>query len=102
MVMTWIRGLAGATEAGGSRQQPLGGGETLKGGEGEGKVLSHSGEVEKNQVMSQDEEAESGEEEGMGTQWTDGLSEAPGLPKGGLPSSASLAWGEELEVQRNL
>lgn len=40
----------------------------------------------------------------MGSQRADGagLFEAPGAPTGGLPSSASLAWGVEQGRQRNL
>lgn len=83
-----------ASEAGGSPRRPLGGDETLMGGEEEGKAQSHWGEVGSSQV-SRGEQAGRGEvvEEGMGTQRADGAGQSavPGVPTGGLPSSASLA-----------
>lgn len=95
-----------ASEAGGSPLQPLGGEGTLTGGKEEGRAQSHWGEVGNSQEMSQGEEAGREEvvEEGMEIQKADsaGLFAAPGVPMGGLPSSASLVLGVEQEVQRNL
>lgn len=98
MTSTWRRlpkdGVA-ASEAGGSPQRPLGDDGTLMDGEEEGKAQSHWGEVGSSQVMSRGEKAGRGEvgEEGMGTQRADGagLFAGPGVPMGGLPSSASPA-----------
>lgn len=95
-----------ASEAGGLPRQPLGGDGTLMDGEEEGKAQSHLGEVGSSRVMSRREEVGRGEvgEEGMGIQRADGagLFAAPGAPTGGLPSSASPAWGAEQGRQRNL
>lgn len=92
-----------AFEAGGSPRQLLAGGGTLMGGEEVGKAQSHLEEVGSSQVLSQGDEylmVVVGEE-GMGTQRLDGQFAAPGVPMGGLPSSASLALEGEQEVWRN-
>lgn len=86
----WLIVEVAAFEVGGSPQRPLGGDGTLMGVGEEEKAQSHWGEAESSQVMSQGEEVGvEEEEEAMETQRADGagLSAAPAVPTGGLPSS---------------
>lgn len=95
-----------ASEAGDSQRQPLVDDGTQTGEEEEGRAQSHWEVAGSSQEMSRGEEAERGEvgEEGIRSQKADGagLFAGPEVPGEDSPSSACLAWGAELEVQKNL